>query len=233
MKKLLCLCLVAACGGGGDAIGIDQFGSEVASVTCAKQFECCTDAEIMEMYMDITIDNMPVETEEQCVELTDALIRGFLVEGLKDSIAKGRVEYSADAAGACLAVVRDLSCADYGTVSGIELDGCEPYITPLVDEGGACLQSYECTTGSCQGASNPFEGEPVDGVCARPPGAGEACDGDCVDGYFCGFDTTSGDAICIALKGEGEDCTFDSDCTSDFCDDQNMCAAEDAMCTGR
>jgi hypothetical protein len=35
MKKLLGLCLVAACGGG-DAIGIDQFGSEVASVTCAK-----------------------------------------------------------------------------------------------------------------------------------------------------------------------------------------------------
>lgn len=232
MRKQLCLVLVAACSGG-DAVEIDQFGRELASVTCAKQFECCSDAEIMEMYMGITIDDMPIETEAQCFDFANALLSGFLVDELKDSIAKGRIDYSADAAGGCIAAVRDLSCADYGAVAGIELDGCEPYITPLVDDGGSCLQDYECTTRFCAGAMNPTDGEPVDGVCARPPGAGEACDDACVDGYFCDFDTTTGDEICVALEGDGEECTFDSDCASDFCDDQNLCAAAGALCTGR
>lgn len=232
MKKLLCLLLVAACDGG-DAVEVDQFGSELAAVSCEKQFECCSDAEIMEMYMGITIDDMPIETEEQCFDFANALLTGFLVGELKDSIGKGRIEYSADAAGGCIAAVRDLSCSEYANVDGAQLDGCEPYITPLVDDGGACLQDYECTTTFCQGASNPINEEPTDGVCARLPGAGEECDDDCVDGFFCDFDTTSGNEICVAVKPNGEECFLDEDCASDNCDDElNTCAEPGALCTG-
>jgi len=78
--------------------------------------------------------------------------------------------------------------------------------------GGACTQSYECTTGNCQGADTSAT-PPVDGMCAAAPALaaiGQSCAAlECVDGAYC--DSTD---VCQTKKGAGATCTSDSECTN-------------------
>src|SRR5690349_9017102 len=104
MKRLVVCALLVGCGGddsggGGGTIAIDDLGSRLATASCAKQFACCTDAEIMAQYMGIEYNDEPITTQEQCVGFANALFTGFAVAQYKTSIMAGRAEYDGSAAG--------------------------------------------------------------------------------------------------------------------------------------
>ena len=233
MKRLVIFALLAGCGGAG-TVELDDLGAELARASCAKQFECCTDAELVQQYMGITVDGEPITTEAQCVEFGNALLSGLAVPQYRDSLAKGRIEYDGAAAADCIAAIDRLTCAQYASgQAGDEALGCRPFIIPKVGAGGGCTQDGECTSGNCVGATVQPDGPDTDGMCQPMPTAGQACTGDCADGLFCGFDQTSGARVCQPTRADGMPCTLDRECASDHCDDTDTCAPEPPTCDGR
>jgi hypothetical protein len=183
--------------------------------------------------MGFTIDGRPIESEADCIDFATAVIVGFGVTAYKDSIAKGRMEYDADAAGDCVAAIEALTCAQYGADEFPER-GCRPYLIPKVENGGGCTEDYECTSANCEGESTPL-GEPAtDGACAPMPVDGEACDDNCAGELICDSRDNSGAKTCMPARANGTQCNVDSECESDFCDQAaDMCAVKPATCDGR
>jgi hypothetical protein len=240
MKKLLvCLLLVGCAGdddssGGGSPVALDNFGTAIGTASCHKQFECCSDAEIMAQYMGITYMGQPITTEQQCVDFTTGFLATFLVDEYKTSLAAGRIEYDAAAAGNCISVMERISCADYaaavaGTGKPTALVSCKSPVTGKVENGGVCAQDYECTSDNCvkTGSSN-------DGTCQPIPTAGQPCDFTCADGLYCDFDTTTAMETCQAKKANDAQCDSDDQCTSDNCDKTTrVCTTKPIVCDGR
>jgi hypothetical protein len=239
MKRLVVCILLVGCGGGGEGggtIDIDNLGLELGSASCSKQFECCTDAEIMQQFMNITFEGQPITTEEQCVAFTTAVFSGFAVVQYKDSIAMGRTEYDGTAAADCIAAIESLTCAQYstGTIPDMASSSCRPFILPKVADGGGCTQDYECTSDNCVGATVQPGGPNTDGMCKPMPTAGQRCDDECADGLYCGFDQSSGMEVCKATQSDGAQCSRARECTSKYCDTaMHMCAAKPLTCDGR
>jgi hypothetical protein len=229
-KRLWVCALLAGCGGGGGSVTVDNLGTELASVSCSKMFECCTSAEIMEQFANITVDGQPITTEEQCESFAGGLFSGLLTPEYKASIAAGRITYDGEAAQSCLDAMANLGCNAYAMADSHESVVCDtPFIIPQVGDGGGCTEGYECTSGFCDGASDS-----TDGTCKPKPGAGEACDFTCADGLYCGFDQTNGMKVCQTLKTDGAECNLDYECASDHCDDtMNTCGAAPPTCDGR
>jgi hypothetical protein len=233
MKRLVVCALLAGCGGGGN-IAIDDLGHELAEASCAKQWDCCTDAEIMDQYTGITIDGHPIASEADCVDFADALLTGFGVMQWKASVEKGRLEYDGDAAADCIAAIESATCDQYSSDTIPTASDCRPFLIPKVADGGGCTQDDECTSGNCVGAMVNTGSESTDGACMPMPQDGDACDDNCADGLTCEFDTSSGMRTCQPLHSDGEDCSLDRQCASDHCDDQtNVCGIEPETCTGR
>lgn len=222
MKKLVVCVLLVGCGGdgGGGTIEIDNFGNELAIAACGKQWECCTDAELMEEYMGITIEGQPITTEDQCVQFAGGLFTALAIPQYKSSLEMGRIEYDGAAAGDCVAAIENLTCAEYGADTSETVPaGCRPFLIPKVPDGGACSENYECTSHYCVETCMPI------------PTEGAACDEDCASGLYCGFDQSTGMKVCQPIKANGEPCTFDDECTSDYC--EGTCMTEPVTCDGR
>jgi hypothetical protein len=238
MKRLVVCALLICCAGddadgGGSPIAIEDLGMRLGEVSCPKVFECCTDAEIMMQFMNIKYMGQPITTEEQCVGFTAGFFNGLALPQWQASIAAGRMEYDASAAGGCVSASAALSCSEYAGLSSgagnTSLAGtCRPFLIPKVANDGVCSQDDECTSDNCVKTSSS-----MDGTCKPMPGAGEACSGDCVDGYYCGYATGQTMQTCIALKANGTQCTLDEECTTDFCDSTDVCAAKAPTCDGR
>jgi hypothetical protein len=226
MKRFIVSILLVGCGGNG-SIPIDDLGLELSVAACAKQWDCCTDAEIMEQYMGIEIDGRPITTEQDCVDFTNALFSGLAVAQYKASIEAGRVEYDGEAAADCVAAVDDVSCKDYASDMIDDDSACRPFLIPLVADGGACTQDFECKSDNCvDGAGD------ADGTCQALPGEGQPCDDNCADGTYCGYENSS--EVCLALKADGAVCILDRECASDYCDDTtDQCGGEPLTCDGR
>lgn len=216
-------------GGGGSPVSLADLPEALGGAACDKMFDCCTEAEIMMQFESI---DPPPSTPEEC----QALLAGFLGLGTStwmESQDAGRLAYHADAAGDCIAAIRSLTCDAYHggvTEEPAGAAACDEMIEPLVDEGGACSQDAECTTGFCDGATGD-----MDGACAVPPAEGEDCVFDCAEGLFCDFDSGS---TCQPEKADGADCDSDSQCASGDCvgADPSMgisgtCGTE-AVCSG-
>ncbi len=241
MKRLVVCALLVACAGddssgGGAPIALDDLGTHLAEVSCQKLFECCTDAEIMKEFMNITYMGQPITTEEQCVAFTAGFFNGLALPQWQASIAAGRMEYDASAAGGCVSASASLSCSEYAALSSgngnTSLAGtCEPFLIPKVANDGACSQDDECTSNNCVGATSS-----TDGACKPMPGPGEACDGSCVDGYYCGYADGQTMETCIAFKANGAQCTVSDECTSGYCDSTaspSVCGTKAPTCDGR
>jgi hypothetical protein len=225
-KRLWVCALLAGCGGGG-SVTIDNLGTELASVSCSKIFECCTDAEVMDQFANITVDGQPITTEAQCESFAGGLFSGLLTPEYKASIDAGRIKYDGEAAQSCLDAMANLGCSAYSMVTEKTSVVCNtPFIIPQVGDGGACTEDYECTSDFCDGASDS-----MDGTCKPMPGAGDACTSTCADGLYCGFDQTTGQEICQPIKANGEACTGDNECESDNCD-SSTCTAKPPRCDG-
>jgi hypothetical protein len=239
MKRLVIGALLVGCGGedggGNGTIDIDNLGLELGVVGCSKQFECCSDAEIMQQYMGITFDGQPITTEEQCVQFTNAFFSGFAVAQYKDSIAMGRIEYDGTAAADCIAALNRVTCDQYDTAAiAAAASGCRPFILPKIADGGGCTQDYECTSDNCVGATVQYDGPDTDGMCQPMPTAGQSCDDNCADGLYCSYDQASGMDVCSPAKADGMECIFDRECISDNCDDDtDTCVTESPTCDGR
>lgn len=225
MKRFVVCFLLVGCAGDGNGgpVGIDDLGTELAIATCDKQWECCTDAELMEQYMNITIDGEPIDTEDKCVQFAGGIFTAVAIPSYKSSIEMGRIEYDGAAAADCIAAIENLSCTEYGASTGGRSAvpaGCRPFLIPKVADGGACDESYECIDGHC-----------IEHVCTPAPTEGQPCDDECASGQFCGFDQTTGMKVCQPIKADGAQCTFDEECTSGYCD--ATCMTKPATCDGR
>jgi len=238
MKRLVVCVLLASCGGGDGANGtidLDNLGMELAVVGCERQWDCCTDVEITEQYMGITIDGEAITTEEKCVEFSNALLTGFLTAQFKDSLAKGRIDYDGAAAADCVAAMEAVSCDQYNNDASLVAGGCDrPFVTAKVANGGGCTEDYECTSNNCVGESTSL-GEPsVDGACMPIPNEGESCDDNCAGDLICDFDQATSMDICQPMRTNGAPCNIDSQCASDHCESgTRVCATKPATCDGR
>jgi hypothetical protein len=241
MKRLVVCALLVGCAGddaagGGSPIAIEDLGMQLGEVSCQKVFDCCTDAEIMKQFMNITVDGQPITTEEQCIKFTAGFFNGLALPHWQASIAAGRLEYDASAAGGCVAASASLSCTEYAdSMSGqgnTSLAGtCRPFLIPKVANDGACSDDNECTSDNCVQTSSS-----MDGTCKPMPAAGEPCDSSCVDGYYCGYASGQTMDTCLPLKANGTQCTLSDECTSDYCDttmSPSVCGTKARTCDGR
>jgi len=222
MKCLGIAVLLVGCGGGSSSgpIPIDNLGTELAQASCSQMFACCTSAEIMQQFMNITYDGQPITTEAQCEGFAGGLFAGLITPEYKASIAAGRIKYDGQAARDCLDAFVNLGCSAYAQLSGAESVACDkPFVTPEVGDGGACSQSYECTSDYCEGARSG-----TDGTCKPKPTAGETCSGTCAQGLYCA-------GTCQPLLANGAACTGDSQCTSNHCG-SGVCADRAPVCDG-
>jgi hypothetical protein len=99
-----------------------------------------------------------------------------------------------------------IECRDEGTVCDTTTTFCEPVGGPgtMCNSSSHCSMFYPCNFAT--------------GMCSAGPGLGEACSGAnrCFDiDTFC---DTSNTSTCIALRGNGETCQQDAECSSGFCD---------------
>lgn len=241
MKRFVVCALLVGCGGddmggGGSPVAIEDLGMQLGDASCAKIFQCCTDAEIMKQFMGITVMGQPITTQDQCVSFTAGFFNGLALPQWQASIAAGRMEYDASAAGGCVAYMNSLSCSDY---AGLESGGgntslagtCRPFLIPKVANDGACMHDDECISDNCVGGSSS-----ADGACKPMPALGEACSGSCADGSYCGYDTGTSQEKCLALKGNGTQCSQSSECMSDYCDSTvtpKVCGTKAPTCDGR
>ena len=240
MKRLVVCALLFGCAGddssGGSPVAIEELGTSLGEVSCQKVFDCCTDDEIMKQFMNITVDGQPITTQEQCVKFTAGFYNGLALPQWQESIAAGRMEYDASAAGGCVAATSSLSCSEYADLSSgnknTSLAGtCRPFLIPKVADDGACSNSNECISDNCVKTSST-----MDGTCKPMPGAGEQCDQNCVDGYYCGYTMGQTEYTCLPLKADGMPCTLSDQCMSDHCDTSMpsaVCASKARTCDGR
>jgi hypothetical protein len=234
MNRFVVSVLLVGCGGGGTT-ELDNLGLELVTASCAKQFDCCTDAEIMQQYMGITYNGQPITTEEQCVEFSNAVFTGLAIPHYKDSLAMGRIEYDGEAAADCIAEIGSLSCTEYGTSRNGDFPlECRPFLLPKVADGGGCTEDYECTSHNCVGATDQPNGPSTDGMCKPMPAAGQPCDDNCATGLRCAYDQSAGMDVCQAKKADGMQCNVADECTSDYCDRATrMCGTKPLTCDGR
>jgi hypothetical protein len=184
-------------GCGGSSVGIEDFPNKYANALCSKNFECCDASEL------------EGKTKSECVTTNQTLI-DLLISEINSSQTQGRVSYDAKQSGTCIDSLNAMTCAEFKQGVGGNMAACMSFIMPKVASGGACTQSFECTTGNCEGAST----DPVvDGMCVAAPvtaAIGQSCAvNECADGAYC--DSTD---TCQPLKGAGEACTSDNECNN-------------------
>lgn len=221
--------LLVGCSGGGGSSGpvtIDNLGNELSQLSCSKIFECCTSAEVMQQFMNITYNGQPITTEAQCEGFDEGLLNGLLVPEYKDAIAADRIKYDGDAMRACLDAAANLSCSAYSQLTGHESVSCStPFIIPEVADGGACAQDYECTSNNCDGAHDSM----ANGTCKPMPTEGQDCTVNCAQGLFCSYDAS---ATCQPVLPNGTTCAGDEECASNYCH-SSVCADRPPTCDGQ
>lgn len=151
-------------------------------------------------------------------------------EGFGEAQEAGRIAYHPDEAGACLAALEEVTCAEAAQAFGkgyfLDLSGlpasCQGAIEAKVEAGGACnsVLNYECVDGYCDIQS--MEACFLEGSTCRSYVAPDGdCSADrCAPGYAC-----SGD-VCVAsppvtILEEGGDCSVDYT----LCDDGLRCSS--------
>jgi hypothetical protein len=131
---------------------------------------------------------------------------------LDAAVANGSVEYDAKAAKECLDSAREAECGGFFFEDGPS-DACDEVFIGTIEDGDACWIDEQCVSGACQIAD--CMNACCQGVCVAPPpdaGIGEDCSAqDCVSGAYC--DYTAEASTCKALKGVGEGCGGNYECS--------------------
>jgi hypothetical protein len=224
----------AACGGDdkppptGDPVvegaSLEAYADDLVTLTCEKAAGCCAPIELESLF---PLSDPKVTDQASCEQFLGNFGSGTLVSLVQASINAGRAAWDEATAAACLKKLGDLSCDAYAAVvqpfGNAPLD-CNPIVGKVAD-GGVCAAWWECTSGSCSGASAESEGK-----CAPLPVAGEPCSQTlCAKGLYC--DPTN--ETCQPLKADGAACAIDLECASNGCSNEyeveGVCG-EAAMC---
>jgi MYXO-CTERM domain-containing protein len=195
------------CGGVQSKTGvpIETAPDEIATTVCPKAYECCTAAQLMGN------KDLAGTSEPDCEVKTK---NGYAndISGIQASEMAGRSMYNGDKLAACLATIRASTCAMLNTTNHLTgVPGCDSFVTPMVQVGGACGNDYECVQGWCK-PNQMMSG--ADGTCTVPTN-GEPCtsDGRCAPRFQCDSSTNT----CLALGAVADACTSDTQCQSGVC----------------
>lgn len=223
----VCLAAVSlgltACGdddggsGGATEIALADYDEGYAHSICGKVFACCNASEIDGLF------GMALADATACEALLAPRIAAAQ-PAQEAAIAAGQLRYEPAAAATCLATIDALTCA--------ELDdrtppaACTAVFVGLVADGEACTLEE-----SCAAASSCREGDGGQ-TCVAPVGEGAACaEAPCAQGLHCGGQGEQ--PRCEADLAMGATCRVDSQCASNFCDDDDStCQPRPAACAG-
>jgi hypothetical protein len=177
------------CGGGG-SVAVDNLADAVANSACDRLVRCGA-----------------VADHATCVALYRTLVNeDNLIAGVK----AGMIKYDGGKAQECLDALAGASCDPSAQDERVEPPACKDAIKGTVADGGACKNSAECVSNSCNipscsmaccaGTCNPTAPAAVaiGQSCAAAP---------CVDGAYC--DATQ---KCVALLSANASCTSDDQC---------------------
>ncbi len=202
---------LAACGGGGGSIGLENLPDELEQAQC-EQAVRCGEAPDMETCLAVSF----AEREDDLKSLTNA-------------VNAGTVEYHGDLARDCLNLFADYDCTYTGSQELFEQieATCGQVFEGTVAEGGACVLDDECvgdgqcvatdpgcTLACCVGTCGPPETPPT-----PVPIGGDCSAANCVQGAYCHDDFVAGTSICETLVADGGACEdFDACAAPDMCD---------------
>jgi hypothetical protein len=188
MACFVVFCASWSCGGetegsGGSTpaptpIPLQNMPTELARVSCAKIYECCTQAERMQ--------NPFLGSTEQDCAVTLAAFTTLIVPITQESITAGRVVYQGDVLASCLAQYSSLTCADAKSGAPSLEPTCSNFLLPQVAWGGTCEQDFECINGYCE---QPSSSTPGQCQAMKPDGAGCSADSECTSDN-CDFNGT-------------------------------------------
>jgi hypothetical protein len=207
-STLLALSLVACGGdddsGNGGSIALSNLGTTIGTEYCAKTFDCCTAAEIADMF-----DGAPFTDEAGCVQF----YTGFFMQlssMYQASIDSGKLTYDGAAASQCVSAMRAMTCTDFARADDPLATECPDPFQGNVANGTQCAYDEECVSGYCEG--DVQFGMPKPGTCKDLPTSGQQCvDFTCADGLQCQNGT------CMALKPDGASCYDGDECMSAGC----------------
>lgn len=192
-------------------IALENLSQELAQSYCELAFSCCTAMEQTELFKDFP---MPPKTAEECTTTFKDLYDTLVLGDAKASVDAGRVKYDGALAASCLAKV-DGQCSALGDEGISQTDeACNAVFVGLVPDGGECTSSQDCagTDSYC-----PIPQGAMTGKCEAPAKEGEPCPNfNCAAGLVCDFGAMN--SVCIKPLADGQMCTSDFSCVSEYCD---------------
>ena len=209
---LALLCAALACGCRSSSVAppvpLDALLSEYAVAECARAVECCTAAELVDIY-DVTLP-----TAREC---QDAILQGGAGQAELLALgamleADGQVVYDDGKAGAFLSDLRNATCARFATMDRARR--LADVFAGNLSLGEACDASLACESGWCDGSVGHGA------FCTELPGEGAPCTFVCAPELVC-VDGGAGGTTCQPLLSDGTICALDYECASGACNDVN------------
>ncbi len=223
--------------------GLDGFVEAFIRADCKFAFNCCLAPERAQFFPRAFRD------EGTCVQesLEEGSGSNVVVDRAKAVIAAGKGEFDQVRADACLKPLLEArnSC-DSQTVlgGGGGLDArcageqARGFVVGNVDDGDDCDDDIECANfGFCDRSDNEDDVVTTAGECKEAVDEGGDCseNPNCFPGLACTPNADFTEFTCEqpVLLDDGEDCGADSQCESNFCDEQSVfqCFFDGEPCT--
>ena len=232
--QLIAIAFVLGCGGS-DGVDVsttqDNVCDEVAEVACHNLYQCCSEGEI-EQFLNVSDPRSEGECRD---DLRRTCARSIAVFDF--GIQQKHIRFDATIMNDCLNAVLapDQTCATIASVLPWTEACLDSAWVGIVDNGGACLGTFECASkDSVCGANEtctalPDEGKPCGqfgcasgffcsaGTCHAQLAPGGACASSiqCTKGSFCDFAVAP--SVCAELRAPGQACASDAACASNDC----------------
>jgi len=197
MRSLLCVLVLAGCGGG---LTIDEYPTAFRNAICKYETRCgyFPDIDTCE-HANIGI-SLTVDPSSQ------------------EAVDKGKVIFDGSLAQDCLDAFGAQTC-DTTDEDGraFFMAKCRDIVKGTVGNGGACALDAECKSGVCNIPSSTDtcpQGTCMGDAMPAPGGAGATCatatgtTSPCAVGYYCDFNTM----VCTELKAAGATCGSTNEC---------------------
>lgn len=207
----LALALALAGCGGVSGIPIDETSTRIADTVCPKAWMCCTASQLS--------NNSNAGTDVASCETATKQNYQNILGTLQTSVDQHRATYQSSQVDTCLATIMNADCTTLDVTNHLQgVPGCASFTTPLVAQGGACSQDYECIDGWC---NVPASGG--DGVCEGFVPLGMSCAAaggpSCPPNSVCDTEGTSdsSDDLCEPVSPVNGPCLDDLQCQSLNC----------------
>ncbi len=156
----------------------------------------------------------------ECVARVSAQCNALL-----NRVTSGLRGYDAAAAFACVGIAKNYPCSNLGNITSTGVVLAHPCLTGfgtgLVDPGGLCVSTLDCSNGYCQTAA------PGCSACRAYAKAGALCTSSvqcdpqttskCLPGFADGGTSDGGTRVCVPKKPDGLPCDVNVDCVSAKC----------------